>query len=121
MVSILIVEDDDTLGELLAEFFTEQDYAVARAGDGAQALGRIAESRPDVILLDLMMPHVNGVETAWRLRRRKETAAIPIIAMTAVSDVTDFEDILTVDRIITKPFDLDDLGLQVAELLHNTA
>jgi DNA-binding response OmpR family regulator len=118
MARILIVEDDAPLADVLTEYFLDLNFTVDRAGDGWLALQRVRDFSPDVIVLDLMLPRLNGAETAWRLRRQSETRRIPIVAITAVADVGDFEGILAVDSIVPKPFDLDDLGQQVTRLLH---
>jgi CheY-like chemotaxis protein len=110
MARILIIEDDAPLADVLSEYFTDLAFEVSHADDGRQALRKVQRFEPDVILLDLMLPHVNGAEVAWRLRQHPSTRDIPIVASTAVADVADFDGILAVDRIVPKPFDLNELG-----------
>jgi two-component system, OmpR family, phosphate regulon response regulator PhoB len=101
---ILIVDDERPLRELLASLFEENGYRVRSAIHGQDALAQIEEGRPDVIIMDLMMPVMGGVELYRRLKLHPETRAIPIIVMSAgLSRPTELRDL---DAFIPKPFDL---------------
>jgi two-component system, OmpR family, phosphate regulon response regulator PhoB len=76
---LLLVEDDRALAELLIWHFEREDYEVRRTGDGEEALLLASESAPDVIILDWMIEGILGLEVCRRLRRRSETANVPII------------------------------------------
>src|SRR5678815_2664641 len=82
---ILIVDDDHTVRDMLAEFFTERGYEVVTAPSGAEALRGLSETRPDLVLLDIRMPGLDGVETLRRLRT--VAPGISVIMVTANEDV----------------------------------
>ena len=87
--SILLVDDTTANLEILVAFFTKQGFAVSVAVDGESALEQLKQDRPDLILLDVMMPGIDGFETCRRLKAQKETAEIPVIFMTALSETMD--------------------------------
>jgi DNA-binding response OmpR family regulator len=117
MARILIVEDDPGIAEMLADYFEAVGDSVAVESNGAAALERVREYGPDAIILDLMLPVVNGVETARRLRLQDETSDIPIVAITAVERSDEFEEILMVDALIPKPFDMDIIASKIRHLM----
>ncbi len=81
--SVLVVEDDPPTREAMARILRTEGYAAATAGDGLQALDRLEEARPDAILLDLMMPNMDGFEFLVARQRRPDWADIPLVAVTA--------------------------------------
>jgi DNA-binding response OmpR family regulator len=81
---LLIAEDDPTQVDIMREVL-EQDFAVATACDGREAVAKARKVRPDVVLVDAGMPHMNGYQTCRALRDRPETADVPIIMVTAHS------------------------------------
>ena len=87
--SILLVDDTTANLEILVAFFTKQGFAVSVAVDGESALEQLKQDKPDLILLDVMMPGIDGFETCRRLKAEKETAEIPVIFMTALSETMD--------------------------------
>lgn len=87
--SILIVDDTPTNLDVLVDYFADLGFEVLVATDGPSALERLAHARPDLILLDVMMPGMDGFETCRRLKARPDTADIPVIFMTALSDTGD--------------------------------
>jgi two-component system, response regulator, stage 0 sporulation protein F len=102
---ILIVDDEPSVREVLAEYFTEHGYDVSSAQGGAEALGLLKTFRPDLVLLDVRMPGLDGVET---LRRLRETApGIAVIMVTANEDVDVARDTLKLGALdyVAKPFD----------------
>src|SRR3984893_14438317 len=80
---VLIVEDDPDIAELVARYLDKAGFVSQRASSGKDALQAIAARPPDLLVLDLMLPHVDGLEICRRLRASEPTAAIPIIMLTA--------------------------------------
>jgi len=121
--TILIVEDEPAIQELVACNLELAGYRVDRAESAEQALGLVRESLPDLIVLDWMLPGMNGVELARRLRADKRTQDIPIIMLTARADE---QDKLTgldtgADDYITKPFSPHELNARVKAVLRRRA
>ncbi len=81
---ILIVDDDLTLRELYEERMKQEGYVILSASDGEEALEKAVKENPDLILLDIMMPKINGIDVMKMLREKEETAKIPIIILTAL-------------------------------------
>lgn len=103
--SILIVDDEQSVREVLSEYFAEQGYAVETAGDGEEALAVVRRSTPDLVLLDVRMPGIDGVET---LRRMRGIApAVSVIMVTANEDVGLARETLKLGALdyVAKPFD----------------
>ena len=116
---ILVVEDEPDLGNLLDRTLEDAGYRVLLAEDGIEALERAATEPLDLIVLDLMIPHVDGIEVCRRLKRDTRTARIPVIMLTARQDpadrITGLE--LGADDYVTKPFNLRELVLRVGAVL----
>ena len=85
MTKILVVDDEERILDLLAENLSDDGFDVITANNGASALVLIYRERPDVVLLDLMIPVVNGYEVLRELRRNPTTKNLPVILLTAVS------------------------------------
>jgi len=81
---VMLVDDDMTLHEMYAERLRAEGYTVISAYDGEEALEKISKEMPDIILLDIMMPKINGIDVMKKLREDKKTADIPIILLTAL-------------------------------------
>ncbi|MBL8058836.1 MAG: response regulator transcription factor [Anaerolineales bacterium] len=113
---ILIVDDDPTLRRLLGEFLQSEAFEVAAAANGQDALRECYRARPDLVVLDVMMPGMDGWETAARLR---ELADLPLILLTAKSAESDklrgFR--LGVDDYVTKPFSFAELAARIRAVL----
>jgi CheY-like chemotaxis protein len=92
---LLVVDDIDDTRELYARYFRHYGYRVTEATDGYEALQRAREALPDVIVMDLVIPGIDGWETTRRLRRGYETSTIPIIALTAYAFPKEREEALT--------------------------
>jgi two-component system cell cycle response regulator len=116
---ILIVDDEAINLDLLEGILAPEGYAIARVEDGPQALAAITAAPPDLVLLDLMMPGMTGLEVCSRLRGNPETAAIPVIVVTAMGQVATKEAALTTgaDDFVAKPVRADDLRTRVAAML----
>jgi CheY-like chemotaxis protein len=117
---ILIIDDEDDIREVAAlSLETVAGWDVVTANSGAQGLARAAEYLPDAILLDVMMPGMDGPSTFRELRKNPITARIPVILLTAKvqsSDQRRFAD-LGVEAVLFKPFDPMTLSTQIAGVL----
>ena len=118
MKTILIVEDVEYNRELLVQLL-EDDYEVLTAADGAAGIEAATRHRPDLILMDLSLPGVDGWEATRRLKARPETQAIPVIALTAHAMQGDEERARACgcDDYLTKPIDEDRLFETLARFL----
>lgn len=119
---ILIVEDEPALAELLEWNFKSAGYEVHRTADGEEALLLAGEVEPDLIILDWMIEQIPGIEVCRRLRRKRETADIPIIMLTARNEEEDrIRGLETgADDYITKPFSPRELKARVEAVLRRT-
>jgi len=103
---VLVVEDEPDVAELIRYNLVKEGWEVLTASSGAEALKRVREARPDVVLLDIMVPQLNGWEVCRRLKEDPETRAIPVIMVTGRVEEGDkvlgFE--LGADDYVTKPF-----------------
>ena len=113
--TIMIVDDDIPIGDLLEEVLTREGYGVSRAYSGTEALLLLSGSRPDLILLDLMLPGLVGEEVLPQIQ------GIPVIVVSARADVQDKVDLLLGGAVdyITKPFDTRELLARIAVQLRN--
>ncbi|HEX6256574.1 MAG TPA: response regulator [Euzebyales bacterium] len=118
MARVLVVEDDRVIRELLVVNLEMEGHEAFTAADGTSALTAVTEHRPDIVLLDMMLPGIDGWEVASRLKRAAATSAIPIVALSARAMQSDIERglALGVDRYVTKPFDPIELMQLVASL-----
>ncbi|MBA2449972.1 MAG: response regulator [Chloroflexi bacterium] len=105
---ILVVDDDEGIGEFVGLALSDEGYEVATALHGAVALEVIGRQAPDVILLDMRMPIMDGWEFARRYRERPGPHA-PIVVMTAARDAATRASEIEADGVLAKPFDLDAL------------
>ena len=113
---ILVVDDDPNIRELLTQEFAEAGYAVDIASNGRQALTVVRQDRPDLIVLDVMMPEMNGFDVAAVLKNDPLTMDIPIVILSIVQD-RDRGFRLGVDRYLTKPIDTELLFKEVGALI----
>jgi CheY-like chemotaxis protein len=103
--TILVVEDEEPVQQLVVDLLDDEGYHVLVASDGAQALALVRAERPDLVLTDLMMPVMSGVELCQRLRADERTRQVPIVVMTAAGRGQ--SDAARADAYVAKPFDLD--------------
>ncbi len=107
--TILIVDDNPTNLQLLFEYLQNAGFRVLVAEDGESALHRAYHTMPNIILLDVMMPNIDGFETCWRLKKNQQTQNIPVIFMTALSNTGDEVKGLQLGAVdyITKPIQVE--------------
>lgn len=119
MITILVVEDEEVVRETLAYNLQQEGYQVLATGDGSEALQIIRERRPDLIVLDIMLPGMDGLSVCRAIRRDKEIAYIPIIMLTARGTQGDKMVGLDsgADDYITKPFGLGEFLARVRAVL----
>lgn len=118
MARILVVEDDHVIRELLVVNLKMEGHEALTAADGNEALEVVARTHPDVVLLDMMLPGLDGWEVTSRLKGDSETRSIPIVALSARAMQADIDRgrELGVDHYVTKPFDPIDLMQLVGSL-----
>ena len=114
--TILVVEDEPTLRETLAEALEADGFSVVQAGDGRAALERFKADEPDLVLLDLMLPELSGLEVTRQIRAE---SSVPIVMLTArdaeVDKVVGLE--LGADDYVTKPFSSRELSARIRAVL----
>ena len=114
---VLVVDDDPDIRELLFTALEDEGFEVVPAGNGQEALAIIKTFRPDVIVLDLMMPVMDGWQFATELRARDEgDEDIPIVLLSAARDLKTHAKALAAADIIEKPFDLAELLPKIARV-----
>ncbi|MDQ3939762.1 MAG: response regulator [Actinomycetota bacterium] len=112
---ILIVEDEEAVRELEKFILEQQGYDVMEARDGLEGLTKAEFRRPDLILLDLMMPDVSGGRMFDEMRRHPATQGIPIVVVTGKPDAHQiFDEQIGPDNVIMKPFEADTLLARIA-------
>jgi DNA-binding response OmpR family regulator len=117
---ILVVDDDPTVSDVVCRYLERAGYAVTRTADGASALAAVASDPPDLVVLDLMLPQIDGLEVCRRLRQRPDD--VPIIMLTARGEEADRVLGLQVgaDDYLTKPFSPRELVLRVQSILRRS-
>nr|WP_326847171.1 response regulator transcription factor [Streptomyces kaniharaensis] len=119
---ILVIDDDPTVAEVVAGYLTRAGHQVDRAADGAQGLALARTARPDLLVLDLMLPGLDGLEVLRRVRASAEGAGLPVVLLTAKGDEADrilgLE--LGADDYVTKPFSPRELVLRVQSVLRRS-
>lgn len=112
---ILVVEDEPTVADVIRAVLDSEGYTVATAGDGATGLATALDWNPDLILMDIILPVVDGPSVIKRLKGDQRTAHIPIIAMSAGANIREQSlELADADGALAKPFDIDALLGQVA-------
>jgi DNA-binding response OmpR family regulator len=108
---VLIVDDDPAIQRVLSQTLQLEGHEITIAGDGQEAIDKLDGYLPDVVILDVMMPRMNGYEVLAKIRSDQRTANLPVILLTAKSSI---EDVWQgwhagVDYYMTKPFDVEEL------------
>jgi len=119
---ILIIEDEPDIIKMLEYNLKKEGFRITSASDGREALRRAEREHPDIIILDLMLPEIDGLEVCKTLKQSSDTADIPVIMLTAKAQETDkivgLE--LGADDYITKPFSIRELTARVKAVLRRT-
>ncbi len=122
MAKILVIDDDSAINELIKINLELKGYEVVQAFNGVDGFAKAKQEEPNLIVLDVMMPEVDGFTVAQRIRQCAEIADTPIIMLTALSELKDkvngFD--IGVDDYLTKPFEIDELLVRVRALLKRT-
>jgi CheY-like chemotaxis protein len=119
VAKILVVEDDEMLMDLMQQTLELNDHTATGAKNGAEALAKAATEKPDIILMDIGMPEMDGYEATRRLKANAATQHIPVIALTAHASPADREQALKAgaDEYEPKPVDFDRLLEKIQALL----
>lgn len=122
MTKILVVDDDLAINELIKINLELQGYQVVQAFNGTEGFALAKQEQPALIVLDVMMPEVDGYTVAQRVRQCEEIAETPIIMLTALSELNNKVEgfNIGVDDYLTKPFEIDELIVRVRALLKRT-
>ena len=122
MTKILVIDDDTSINELIKINLELHGYEVVQAFNGTEGFAKAKQEEPALIVLDVMMPEVDGYTVAQRIRQCDEIADTPIIMLTALSELNDkvsgFN--IGVDDYLTKPFEIDELIVRIRALLKRT-
>lgn len=120
---VLVIEDEEPIAQLLAYNLEKEGFHVSVAGDGEDALVALEEDRPDIVLLDWMLPNVSGIEICRQMRARPNTRETPVIMLTARGEEEDRVRGLDVgaDDYVTKPFSMSELVARMRAVLRRTA
>ena len=118
---ILITEDSPTILAMVKEIMRSEGYSVITAEDGFTALNMARSERPDLIILDLMLPKMDGYKVCRMLKFDANFKEIPILMLTARSSAMDMQmgEAVGADAYMIKPFEIEDLSAKVRELLGN--
>jgi CheY-like chemotaxis protein len=116
---ILIADDDEDILALVKAVLERSGHEVVAVGDGAEALASVRARRPDLAVLDITMPHVDGLEVLRRLRADAETTALPVVLLSAQAQEADVARGFATgaSAYVKKPFSPRELAARVAELL----
>jgi CheY-like chemotaxis protein len=120
MTRILIVEDDIAIQEMLIAVLEPEGYEVTSVSDGARALNAANEVAPDLVIMDLLLPRLNGIDAIQQLRMKPAFASLPIIAMSAVPPLLHIAKRSGATAQLEKPFNIADMiGLVETTLRNN--
>jgi len=111
---ILVIDDEPYILRSLSYLLQREGYTVETAVNGAEGLQRVRSLRPPLVFLDIMMPHMDGVEVSRRLRDDPLTADIPIIAMSAQNRLASTAGLMPINDRLRKPFEVEDLYATIA-------
>ncbi|MFN2222835.1 MAG: response regulator [Chloroflexota bacterium] len=119
MPRVLVIDDDPGILKLVDRTLGSRGYEVYTAANGIEGLNRVQATKPDIVILDKVMPDIDGFEVARRLRREPDFAHIPIVILTGASQLGDKLDAFNAgaDDYLTKPFEVDELAARLAALL----
>lgn len=118
MKTVLVADDEDSMRKILEKRLAASGYAVLTAQDGAIALQLAKERKPDVILLDVMMPGIEGLEACRRLKAAPETAKIPVVIVSAKESKGFRQEVMAAgaDALVQKPYEFRELVKLIGDL-----
>jgi DNA-binding response OmpR family regulator len=116
---VLVIDDDDGVRRLLRTVFSAKELNVLEAASGTDAERRVAERRPDAIIIDLKSAETRGLDLLRRLRRRAELEPVPVVLITGLPTDTGYSEAMAAgaDEVVAKPFGVADLQQRVLRLL----
>jgi len=114
---VLVVDDEFEIRDVLSRFLTEEGYEIILASNGEEALELVERENPQVVLLDILMPGIGGIETCKRLKDNEKTRFIPVIMATALWDTLSEAIDAGAEDFVTKPFNLTELSHRVESIL----
>lgn len=117
---VMVVDDDDSLRDVIAEALREDGYSVQAVDNGQSALELVRSWPPDLVILDLMMPYVDGAQFCAAIREMHTMASVPIIVVSAARSAAEVGAKLGASASLSKPFDLFELTERVDHLLRAT-
>ena len=122
MAKILIVDDEEDIADLISYNLEKEGFATIKANDGGSVLKIVKTQKPDLLILDLMLPHMNGLDICRVIRANPEIAYVPVIMLTAKGDEVDKIIGLEIgaDDYITKPFSVKELVARVRTVLRRS-
>ena len=115
--AVLVVDDDEAVRELVATILEEEGYAVRTASSGSEALSVTRQERPAVVLMDVIMPGLDGLSTCGRMRADEQLAALPVVLMSSGPVTGDELRRCRADTFLPKPFDITRLVDEVERCL----
>jgi len=120
MHKVLVIEDDSMVGEMSMMYLSEEGYFVRRAANGKEGIQQLIEFAPDIVILDIVLPDISGIELCKELRK---FSYVPILAVSMKTEVLDRIDALSAgaDDYLCKPFSMRELTARVAALIRRTA
>ena len=114
---VLVVDDEENIRNLLSAFLAKEGYEVIVAANGEEALELVATANPQVVLLDVTMPGVDGIEVCERLKTDEKTRLIPVIVATAYQDSASAALEVGADDFVSKPVQLLELSVRIRSIL----
>lgn len=116
-ISVLLIEDNQAIAEQLCEFLTQEEFQVDYASNGRMGLNLVSENHYDVILLDLMLPDIDGITLCYRIKNENDTE-IPVLMLTARDSLSDKSEGFDAgaDDYLTKPFELQEVAMRCKAL-----
>jgi DNA-binding response OmpR family regulator len=120
MTKILLAEDDKLISNSLCDALKQNGYEPTPAYDGEEAVAKAKEIKPDIMLLDIMMPKLDGISVLWEIKANPETAKIPVIVLTNIGDVETISKIVeagAVDYLLKSDQSVDDIIQKVKDVL----
>jgi DNA-binding response OmpR family regulator len=123
MAKIMVAEDDKLISNSLCEGLKSNGFEPVPAYDGEETIAKVKEAKPDLLLLDIMMPKLDGISVLWELKANAETAKIPVIVLTNIGDVDTISKIVeagAVDYLLKSDQSIDDIVQKVKDVLQRS-